>query len=222
MRALLVPDMPRERLIAYGSERVTTAELLALILGTGTRGRSAVMVAQELICSIGGLTRLAQAAPRELVTIHGIGTARAARIAAAFQLSRRAMEANFSTAASVSSPADVYMRLRTSMTGLAQEVFVVLPLDGRNAITDEIEVARGSLTHVEVHPREVFRPLIRQAAAAAVLAHNHPSGDPEPSPDDIFLTHRLRAVGEIVGIPIVDHVIIGDGCYFSMAEKKLF
>lgn len=213
-----IPDRPRERLIAYGSDRVTTAELLALILGSGMPGQSAIAIANDCIARIGGVTRLAHAAPRELIAVPGIGAARAARIAAAFQLSRRAME---SSAASVpvSSAADIYERMRASMVGLPQEVFAVLALDARNAITDEFEVARGCVTHVEVHPREVFRPLIRQSAAAAVVVHNHPSGDPEPSAHDVALTYRLRAVGEIVGIPIVDHVIIGSQGYVSMAER---
>jgi DNA repair protein RadC len=215
----LVPDRPRERLLAYGSDRMTTTELLALLLGTGIRGRSALAMANQLIATVGGLARLAQAAPRELIAIPGIGAAQATRIAAAFQLSRRALEGAMAAAPVVCSAADVYERLRPRLVGLDQEVFMVLALDSRHAVTDEIEVARGCVTHVEVHPREVFRPLIRQAAAAAVVAHNHPSGDPEPSIEDEALTYRLRAVGEIVGIPILDHVIIGASGYVSMADR---
>jgi len=161
-------------------------ELIALILGTGARGMSALEVARSLLMETGGLTDLSRASPRELACVHGIGTARAARLVAAFELGKRAM-------------ADPVERV------VLREV-------------DEIEVARGSLTGVEVHPREVFRSLIRQAAAAAVVAHNHPSGDSQPSPDDIALTRRLRLAGEILGIPILDHVVIGRDDFTSVAD----
>ena len=209
MNAVEMPDMPRERFIAYGGERVTTAELLALILGTGTRGRSATRVAQQLINSVGGITKLSRATPRELVAIPGIGAARAARVGAAFHLGRRAMEASFAESSAIQSPSDLYERLRIRMSGLAQEIFLVIALDARNVVFTEIEVARGCLTSVDVHPREVFRPLIRQSAAMAVVAHNHPSGDPAPSHEDIALTYRLHEVGLLIGIPILDHIIVG-------------
>ncbi|MCG8417908.1 MAG: DNA repair protein RadC [Proteobacteria bacterium] len=212
-------EMPRERLITHGGDRVSTVELLAVILGTGMRGRNAVAVAEHIIHSVGGVARLAQTAPRELVALPGIGLARAARIVASFQLGRRAMEENAQSAPPIASSEDIYHRVRSRLSGLAQEVFVVLALDARNVVTDAIEVARGSLTHVEVHPREVFRPLIRQAAAAAVVAHNHPSGDPTPSDDDVALTLRLRAAGEIIGIPIIDHLVVGEGRYISLASE---
>lgn len=209
MNAVEISDMPRERFIAYGGERVTTAELLALILGTGTRGRSATTVAQQLIYSVGGITKLSRATPRELVAIPGIGAARAARVAAAFHLGRRAMEASFAESSAIQSPSDLYERLRIRMSGLAQEIFLVMALDARNVVFTEIEVARGCLTSVDVHPREVFRPLIRQSAATAVVAHNHPSGDPAPSHEDIALTYRLHEAGLLIGIPILDHIIVG-------------
>lgn len=209
MNAVEMSDMPRERFIAYGGERVTTAELLALILGTGTRGRSATTVAQQLIYSVGGITKLSRATPRELVAIPGIGAARAARVAAAFHLGRRAMEASFAESSAIQSPSDLYERLRIRMSGLAQEIFLVMALDARNVVFTEIEVARGCLTSVDVHPREVFRPLIRQSAATAVVAHNHPSGDPAPSHEDVALTYRLHEAGLLIGIPILDHIIVG-------------
>lgn len=197
---------------------MSVPELLAVVLGTGTRGMSAGALAEAILGSVGGLVPLARAAPRELVSVPGIGSARAARIVAGFHLCRRAIEMQPPAGASVRSPEDVFARLRPRLAGLAQEVFVVLALDVRNVIIDEIEVARGHLCGVDVHPREVFRPLIRRAAAAAVVAHNHPSGDPTPSREDVELTRRLRQVGELVGIPVLDHIVVGAAGYTSLAE----
>lgn len=204
--------------MAYGVDRLANDELIALVLGTGTRGESATGVAQRLLADAGGLVGLARASVREMVQVGGIGAARAARIAAAFQLGRRAVDATAPPAPRIRGPEDVYYRLKPRMAGLNQEVFMVLPLDTRNTVLDEIEVARGCLTAVAVHPREVFRPLIRQCAAAAIVAHNHPSGSADPSPEDIDLTRRLRDVGDLVGIPLLDHVVIGCGDYTSIAE----
>ncbi|HET6611790.1 MAG TPA: DNA repair protein RadC [Kofleriaceae bacterium] len=212
------PERPRERLLAHGADHVSTDELLAVILGTGTRGRSAVTLARELSEEVGGLVALARAAPHELTGIAGIGAARAVRIAAAFALGRRAIEVEACREPRINGPSDVHARLRARLSGLKQEVFWVLALDARNAIIAELEIARGCLTSVDVHPREVFRPLIRHAAAAGVVAHNHPSGGLKASADDLALTERLRAVGELCGIPIVDHVIIGRDGFVSLAE----
>ena len=211
-------QQPRERLISYGGDRMSTEELLAVVLGTGTRGKSAAVLAGCILGSVGGLVSLARATPRELVAVSGIGSARATRIVAGFHLCRRSLDMQQPGGAAVSAPGDVFRRLRAKMAGLAQEIFVVLALDVRNVVIDEIEVARGHLYGVDVHPREVFRPLIRQAAAAAVVAHNHPSGDPTPSQEDIELTRRLRQVGELVGIPVLDHIVIGDASYTSIGE----
>lgn len=219
MSMFKIPDRPRERILAYGAERMSPAELLALILGTGVPGRNATDLAQHIIYSLGGLVPLARAAPRELVHIPGIGLARAARIAAAFQLGRRALEATLAEAERVDDPIELYERLRLRLGGLTQEVFVVVALGSRGTILEEIEVARGCLTGVEVHPREVFRPLIRLSAAAAVVAHNHPSGDCRPSREDVDLTYRLRDAGEVIGIPILDHLVIGSSGYTAMYKE---
>jgi DNA repair protein RadC len=210
-------ERPRERLLRHGGDPLSSEELIALVLGTGAPGRSAVEVARLLLRETGGLVDLARANPRELARVHGIGAARAARLVAAFQLGKRAMVEPASKIV-VREASDVHRHLRPRLQGMTQEVFVVLALDARNAVLDEIEVARGSLTGVEVHPREVFRPLIRQAAAAAVVAHNHPSGDAQPSPSDIALTRRLRLAGDLVGIPILDHIVIGGDDFTSVAD----
>jgi DNA repair protein RadC len=207
---------PRERLWLHGPSRLTDAELIAIVLGTGVRGRPAMTVAGELLAAAGGLSRVGRAVPAELASAHGVGNAQAARLAAAFELGRRGLEAPERPA--LASAADVWNLVRPRVAGLAQEVFVVLGVDTRNRVISDVEVARGQLTCVEVHPREVFCPLIRMSAAAAIVAHNHPSGDPSPSHDDVGLTRRLRAVGELVGIPVIDHVVLGRDTYCSIAE----
>ncbi|HUH05691.1 MAG TPA: DNA repair protein RadC [Kofleriaceae bacterium] len=211
-------ERPRERLLVHGPEILAVEELLAIVLGTGMPGASATELARRLLVAVGGLDLLARAPAQELVGVAGIGAARAARLCAAFALGRRGIEAR-TASASIQSAADVYARLRPRTAGLAQEVFLVLGLDVRNAVMAEIEIARGCLTGVEVHPREVFRPLIRAGAAACIVAHNHPSGDPTPSRDDLLLTARLREVGELVGIPVLDHVIVATRGYVSVAER---
>lgn len=209
---------PRERLLAHGGERIGDAELIAVILGTGVRGRSAVVLAEEVLRAVGGLHALARASPRELVGLSGIGEARALRLAAAFHLGRRSVEGSRAASPQIISAGDVWKRLRGRVAGLPQEVFMVLGIDCKNGVLDEVEVARGTLTGVDVHPRDVFRPLIRMSAAAGVIAHNHPSGDPQPSKEDIALTRRLREIGMIIGIPIVDHIVLGTRGYTSIAE----
>jgi DNA repair protein RadC len=217
VQIIALASRPRERLWQRGADRLTDAELLAIVLGTGVRGRSALEVAAALVEAAGGLTALGRASPAELAVAHGVGAAQAARLAAGFELGRRALEAAPARPI-LGEAADVLRLLRPRVVGLAQEVFFAIGIDARNGIIGEVEVARGLLTGVEVHPREVFRPLIRMAAAGAVVAHNHPSGDPTPSAEDIALTRRLRAVGELVGIPIVDHVVIAGDRYRSIAE----
>ena len=214
-----VTDMPREKIITLGSQGVSTTELLAVLLGAGTRGRPVMSVAGQLLARLGGLDRLAHASPQQLMAHDGIGLARATRIAAAFQLGRRALEASGQEPDSADLAVAVHRRLAPGFHDLKQEVFVVLPLDSRYRFMGELEVARGSLDYVDVHPREVFRPLIQRAAAAAVVAHNHPSGDPTPSPEDLALTRRLCEVGQLIGIPIVDHIIIGGGLHVSLRQR---
>lgn len=213
-----VPSLlARERLWRFGAERVTDAELVAIILGSGMRGRSVWSVAAEVLRVAGGLGALSRASPQELVLTSGIGTCRAVRTVAAFELGRRALLEG-SHEPSVHGPEDVVRLLRPKLAGLAQECFFVLGLGARNQLLAEVPIARGTLQTVEVHPREVFRPLIRMSAAAAILVHNHPSGDPTPSAQDIELTERLIEVGSLVGIPVIDHVIIAGARHRSLTE----
>jgi DNA repair protein RadC len=204
-------------LLRLGGAALLGEELLALVLGTGTAHRSAVEVARAVLSSAGGLVALSRATSIELSDVPGLGEARAARVVAAFELGRRALVEPMA-GTTIGGPSDVYDYLSPRLRGSMQEVFWVLALDARNTITSELEIARGTLMGVDVHPREVFRPLIRQAAAAAVVAHNHPSGDPTPSELDLALTRRLRRAGDLLGIPLLDHLVIGADGFASIAE----
>ena len=210
-------DRPRERLWRRGVTAIGDEELLAIILGTGVRQHPASELAAALVRAAGGVVALSRASPREIAQVMGIGEAGAARVVAAFELGRRAVEsANHRD--TLSRAEDVYRCVGPRLAGLAQEVFVVIGVDVRNGMLDVVEVARGSVSTVEVHPREVFRPLVRMAAAGGVLVHNHPTGDPTPSHEDVELTRRLRDAGALIGIPIIDHVVIGASGYRSVAE----
>ncbi len=213
----MLTDKPRERLLARGVSRIGDEELLSIVLGTGVRDHPALAVASDLVRTTGSVAALSRASPRELAQVTGVGTARATRIAAAFELGRRAVESE-QRREMLARPEDVARLIAPRVAGLSQELFFVLGVDIRNGLLDVVEVGRGSVHTVEVHPREVFRPLVRMAAAGGVLAHNHPTGDPTPSHEDVELTRRLRAVGDVVGIPIIDHVVVGDGKFRSIAE----
>ena len=186
-------------------------ELISVVMGGARASASA------LLAKVGGVAALSRALPRELAQVTGVGRVRAARLCAAFELGRRAAEARSRREAIVCA-GDVARHLAPRVAGMQQEVFFALGLDVRNGLIDIVEVARGSVHAVEVHPREVFRPLLRMAASGAVVAHNHPTGDSRPSPEDISLTQRLREVGMLVGIPIVDHVVLAGGDFCSIAE----
>jgi len=210
-------ERPRERLYRRGASSLGDEELLAILVGTGVRDRPARTVVATMVDSVGGLVDVARASPRELSQVTGIGAARAAQIAAAFELGRRAVEAEHHRTA-VGRPEDVFRLVAPRVAGLQQEVFLAVGVDIRSGLLDVVEVARGTVNGVEVHPREVFRPLIRMAAAGAVLVHNHPSGDPTPSHEDVELTRRMRAVGEVLGIPVIDHVVVSERSFRSIAE----
>lgn len=210
-------DRPRERLWRAGPQSLGDAELLALVLGTGVRDRPVLAVAADLVHTLGGVASLSRASPHELAQVTGIGAARAARIAAAFELGRRAVDVVHHRKL-IGRAEDVYRCVSARLAGLSQEVFMVIGVDIRNGLLDVVEVARGTIAHVDVHPREVFRPLVRMAAAGGILVHNHPCGDATPSHHDVELTYRMRDIGRILGIPIIDHVVIGDRSFRSVAE----
>lgn len=209
--------LARERLWQFGADRVSDEELVGILLGTGMRGRPVWNVATDVVRSAGGLPALSRATPQELIHTSGIGACRAVRVVAAFELGRRALFER-QLPPQLRGPEDVARLMVPRMAGLAQECFFVIGINARNQLLAEFPIARGTLSAVEVHPREVFRPLIRISAAAAILAHNHPSGDPTPSGEDLDLTRRLREVGDLVGIPIIDHIVVAGARYRSITE----
>jgi DNA repair protein RadC len=219
---LPLSERPRERLSKLGSEALSSQEILALILGRGIKGESVIVTAQKLISKFGNLKNLASASIEELTQIKGIGPAKAAQIKATFELVKRLEnppdEASKST---VKSPEDVVKMARNLLKGKKKEHFLVLCLDTRNHLIKTSVVSIGSLDCSIVHPREVFKEAISSSAASVIFIHNHPSGDPTPSEDDIKMTKRLIEAGEIVGIEVLDHIIICDSEHLSMKAKNL-
>jgi len=193
-------------------------ELLALVLRSGDRVRDASTIARAVLERFGGLRGLEMAAARDLERVPGLGPAKAASLRAALELAGRVMEEPLLRGAPIRSPADVQSHFRRSLCRRPRESFYVLLLDGRHRLISSEEVSVGTLTASLVHPREVFRDAIRSAAAAIVLVHNHPSGDPSPSAEDRSVTTRLREAGELLGIRVVDHVIVASSGYFSFRE----
>jgi len=214
-------DRPRERLARLGPDALAPAELVAVLLGTGARGRSAVEVGQALLEEAGGLRRLSTRTLGELAVVRGIGRARAARVLAAFALGRQASALRMATGARFRSGADIFRHYHGRLRDLRKEQFWAVLLDGKNRVMREERVSEGSLTASLVHPREVFAPAIRESAGALVFVHNHPSGDPTPSVEDVEITRRLCAVADLVGIRVLDHVVVGDGAYVSFLERGL-
>ena len=211
-------ERPRERLLRYGPEGLTDGQLLAILLGSGHAGGTALDVGVDLLNRLGGLPGLGHQGIRELCAVPGVGPAKAALLKAALEIGRRAAAAPLTTGQRVRTSHDVFRHYWPLMRGLRREVFMVVLLDGKNAIIRDVTVSVGSLTLSVVHPREAFVPAVRESAAAVIFVHNHPSGDPEASPEDRSLTKRLVSVGEVMGIRVLDHVIIGDGRYVSFAD----
>lgn len=212
-------ERPRERLLRYGPETLTDGQLLAILLGSGHARGTALDISMALLNCHGGLQGLGQEGIRELCAVRGIGPAKAAVIKAALEIGKRATSVPLTTGQRVTSSRDVFGYYRPLLRDLRREVFKVILLDGKNTIIKDVTVSEGSLTLSIVHPREAFVPAVRESAAAVIFVHNHPSGDPEASPEDRALTQRLVSAGEIMGIRVLDHVIIGDIRYVSFADQ---
>lgn len=213
---------PRERLDALGAGEVSTAELLAVVIGSGGAGESALGLAAALLGRHGGsLRRLGAASPPDLEAVSGIGPARAAALCAALELGRRMTAERRSAGRRISGPRDVSRRLAPLLRDRRQEEFWALYLDTQNRVLSERRITVGLLNASLVHPREVFAPALRKSAASVVVAHNHPSGDPEPSGEDRAVTRQLGASGALLGIPLRDHVILGADGYVSLRKRGI-
>ncbi|GMX66494.1 MULTISPECIES: RadC family protein [Paenibacillus] len=211
-------DRPRERMMLYGAQALSNAELLAILLRTGTYQESAVHVAQRLLLECGGLRMLTDMSMEQLTEIKGIGEAKALQIQAGIELGRRLARSTMNETVTIRSPQDVAALLMEDLRYLQKEHFVCLFLNTKNHVIGQETLSMGSLNASIVHPREVFRAAIKRSSASIVCAHNHPSGDPTPSPEDVEITKRLVQAGEIVGIDVLDHIVIGDKRYVSLKE----
>jgi len=214
-------DRPREKLLRHGPEGLGDAELVAILLGSGTRNLTAVDVAQQLLGKYGSLGALASAGVREFVGKmgrKGVGPARGARLAAAFEIGRRVQSEGVPRGIRVRTPEDIQRRFGPGMRDLPREVFKVVLLDGANRILQDVTVSQGILNASVVAPREVFKPAVDHRAAGIVLLHNHPSGESSPSPEDRRVTQQLAMAGKVMGIPVVDHIIVARDGYFSFAK----
>ncbi len=209
-------DTPRERLLAEGPRALSVADLVALLVGTGTGRLSARAAAVALVEAV-PLPELAWAPPDAIAALPGIGPARAAAIAAAFELGRRGAWSPPERGQRCLDPRSVHELMRHAAHA-EREAFHVVLLDVRGRLLRSVQVAEGSLSQCPVSPRDALRPAIREGAHGVVFCHNHPSGDPSPSPDDVDLTERLRAAADLVGVTARDHVIVASGGYYSFVE----
>lgn len=213
-------DCPRQRLRMFGAEALSDSELIALLLRTGGRGRDAHSLSQFLLREFGGLQGLSRFTEADLASIRGIGPAKLATIRASLEIARRIGGRRLPLRNSIRSPAEIYRHFHSRLRTCPHENFLVLLLDSRQRLLREVVVSQGTLTASLVHPREVFREAVKEAAASIVLVHNHPSGDPSPSAEDREVTERLAQAGEIVGIRVLDHVVVAEHGYFSFRESS--
>jgi len=220
--AIPAHDRPRERLRSVGVRNLSLRELVALIVGSGGPGSSALDIADRLARHTGGsLRRLGAMDVGEVERVPGVGAATAARLIASLELGRRAASEGTADRIRVRGPADVFERMGPRLRDALQEEFHVLLLDARHGVLREVLVTRGTLDSSLIHAREVFRPAVSEGAAGVILVHNHPSGDPTPSAEDRAVTRQLTAAGRTVGIPVLDHVVIGRGSYVSLGPDAV-
>jgi DNA repair protein RadC len=220
MKHVAPHDRPREKLERLGAGALGDNELLALVLGVGSRGRDALDVANRLLHSVGGLHGLVRADFGELRRVGGVGSARASQIAAALELGRRTLLRPVEERPRLRTPRELATHLLPQYGALTVEHFGIVMLDTKHRVIRIRVVSIGSLDTTIVHPREVFREAASASAAAIVLFHNHPSGDPTPSQDDLLLTTRMVQAGEVMGIEVVDHLILADQQYYSLVESR--
>ena len=212
-------ERPRERLLRHGAHTLSEAQLLAIILRTGRGGKSALDLAIEILKSFGDLKEIDNASLGEFAPFKGMGKAKVAQLKAALELGKRLIAEPSQKGPAFSSSHEVYSYYCRRFKNMKKEIFLCAMLDAKNRILRDNKISEGTLTHSLIHPREAFRDAIKESAASVIFVHNHPSGDPSPSREDIVITERLASTGEIVGIRVLDHIIIGDERYTSMKEK---
>ena len=212
-------ERPREKLLRNGAQTMSDAELLAILIRTGNRAQTALDLASGVLQGGRGLAGLARRNARELMRVEGIGEAKALGILAAFELGRRLQADSGGRRTPLRTPEDAARLVIPRLRDLTHEVFAVLVLDTQNVVLATVELSHGTLNASLVHPREVFKVAIDHVGAAVLVVHNHPSGNPEPSGEDIAITHQLAEAGKILGIPLHDHLIVGGNGYVSLAER---
>ena len=219
IRDVHIADRPRERLIRQGAESLSNQELIAILLRTGTKQESVLVLANRILSSFDKIQDLKYATIEEMMQVKGVGQAKAVQLLAAAEIGKRLYRKHSEGRYTITSPEDAAAYLMTDMSSLNQEHFVVLFLNVKNEVLHKQTIFIGSLNSSIVHPREIFREAVKRSAASIIVAHNHPSGNPSPSPEDIEVTKRLIEAGSIMGIEMLDHVIIGDHQFLSLKEK---
>ena len=224
-------ERPRERLIEHGANKLSSAELLSLILSTGSKGESVMLLSQKLIMHFGSLKGIMEASIEDLKRVKGLGDSKASKLQASFEISKRAVKEKTDEEIrsseerkklnSVTSPDELYKILKEKILNFSKEHFYVVSLDTRNNMIGVDEISVGTLTASLVHPRETFESAIKRHAAQIIIAHNHPSGETDPSEDDLKITRRLVDAGKIMGIEVLDHIIVTNNGYLSFKEKNL-
>lgn len=217
---LHIADRPRERLIRQGAESLSNQELVAILLRTGTRSESVLQLSNRVLAFFDRIQDMQHATLEEMTSVKGIGEAKAVQLLAAVELGKRLTRKQSTERYVIRSPEDAATYLMPDMSNLNQEHFVVLFLNVKNEVLHSRTIFIGSLNSSIVHPREVFREAVKRSAASIICAHNHPSGNPSPSPEDIEVTKRLSEAGKIVGIDLLDHIIIGDHKFLSLKEGE--
>lgn len=214
-------EQPRERFLQHGGSGLASAELLSLILRTGHQKENALQLAERILATFDGVQGVARAEISELTEVHGIGTAKAIEIKAAMELGRRLLGGLPKEKPVISCPADAANLLMAQLAMQEREEVHLLLLDTKHRVIRRVLVYIGCLSNVPIRIAEVFRPAIKENCAAIILAHNHPSGDPDPSPEDIRMTEEIHQAGKIMGIELLDHIVIGNNRYISLKEKGL-
>ena len=217
---MTLEERPREKMLLSGASSLSDAELLAIIIGTGTKELNAIQLGQAIINKADNIRYLRDLTYEELKSINGIGKAKALQIKAALELANR-IASYKPQKYKIKNPWDIYKYYMENLRYQYKEIFKIVLLNTKNEIITDVDISMGTLNSSLVHPREVFREAVRRSSNKIILLHNHPSGNTEPSKEDKNITNRLKDCGEIIGIEVIDHIIIGDGVYFSFKENML-